>query len=338
MSKLTETNQRRVLKAFADSIKSVKNNTQISALQAAVEANDLDQVLRVAGLDRSAFVAFEESVQRAYIEGGVVTASQIGRIPIDDGSVAFRFNVRAPEAEQWIREHSSKRIVEILDDQREAIKTTLDAGIALGSNPRTTALDIVGRINPATRNREGGIIGLTNQQAGFINNARQELINLDSAYFTRALRDKRFDATIKKAIETGKPLTNEQITKAITQMENRALRFRGENIARTESLNALRAGQYQAIAQATEVGDIESQDVVRVWNSSGDERTRIDHSIMDGQEVGLDEPFTAPDGSQLMFAGDDSLGAPAEQVINCRCIVDTKIDFIGRAVKIGGFA
>ncbi len=57
--------------------------------------------------------------------------------------------------------------------------------------------------------------------------------------------------------------------------------------------------------------------MTREWDAAGDKDTRDSHSAMDGQKRGLDEPFTTGDGWQLMHPGDGSLGAPAEEVINC---------------------
>lgn len=74
------------------------------------------------------------------------------------------------------------------------------------------------------------------------------------------------------------------------------------------------------------------------WVATKDDRVRglkpyekrngIDHDAMDGVEVPLNEPFTLPDGSKVMFPGDISMGAPPEQTINCRC---TMIEFIKEA-------
>jgi hypothetical protein len=42
---------------------------------------------------------------------------------------------------------------------------------------------------------------------------------------------------------------------------------------------------------------------------------------MNGQKVqGLSQPFTFPDMSQAMYPGDDSLFAPAGNLIQCRCV------------------
>ncbi len=86
------------------------------------------------------------------------------------------------------------------------MRITLERGQLEGNNPRVTALDIVGRIDPVTKKRVGGVIGLTNNQEQWVANGRRYLEQLDSKYFNLELRDKRFDGTVKKAIEAGKPL------------------------------------------------------------------------------------------------------------------------------------
>lgn len=56
----------------------------------------------------------------------------------------------------------------------------------------------------------------------------------------------------------------------------------------------------------------------KVWLATEDGHTRPDHRAADGQKVGMDEPFTVG-GDQLMFPGDNSLGAAADQIVRCRC-------------------
>ena len=54
------------------------------------------------------------------------------------------------------------------------------------------------------------------------------------------------------------------------------------------------------------------------WNTIMDGKERESHAEVDGEVVPVDEPFFVG-GSELMYPRDDSLGAGAEEVINCRC-------------------
>jgi uncharacterized protein with gpF-like domain len=103
-----------------------------------------------------------------------------------------------------------------------------------------------------------------------------------------------------------------EIAKRLQTVYSDFSRRRSMVIARTEVASASNAGSHFSAAQT-------GLDYKRVWLSSRDDRVRDDHWEMDGQTVGKDEPFTAPDGSQLMFPGDSSLGASAAQTVNCRC-------------------
>jgi hypothetical protein len=359
LSKLTDQQEAAMRAAFLEAVQGIKDQARLADLQAAIARNDFEAAITVLGMDRAAFAPVESSLASSFAVGGTATAAAIGRVPVPNvGSVQFRFNVRDPAAERWLLTHSSELITEIVTDQRDVIRSALSQGVFRGDNPRTTALDLVGRINAATGKRQGGVIGLTSQQEGWIRNARAELerahlpaeritdlisgrskaieVAPGDLYLNRKLRDQRFDGAVKRAIASGEPLSKADIDKAITQMQNRALKYRADVIARTESIDALRAGQHNAIMQAVELGEVDARDAMKTWDSSLDDRTREDHAAADGQTVPVDQPFIVA-GEALMYPGDTSMGASAGNTIQCRCHEVVKIDFIGRQVRLEGF-
>jgi hypothetical protein len=320
-------------RAFAESVADLRAGVDIAALERALAAGNLEAAIQALRLDTAAFLRLETALAANYSAVGTATAASISalRNPATGARLFVRFDLRNPRAEAWLREHSSRRIVEIVADQREAVRVIAEAGVRLGDNPRRTALDIVGRINRVTGRREGGVIGLTSTQAQWVANAREELASDDPAllrrYLGRERRDKRFDRAILRAIRDGEPLPADTIRRATERYSDRMLQLRGETVARTEALSGLNAARDEAFRQAVDSGQISRQQVTKVWNATGDSRTRDSHEAMDGQEVPLDQPFETPDGYRLMYPTDSSLGAPAEETIQCRCWLEQRVDF-----------
>lgn len=56
------------------------------------------------------------------------------------------------------------------------------------------------------------------------------------------------------------------------------------------------------------------------WKTFGDSKVRPTHKDAAGQTVPIGEPFIVG-GYKLMFPCDSSLGAGAEEIVNCRCTV-----------------
>jgi hypothetical protein len=62
----------------------------------------------------------------------------------------------------------------------------------------------------------------------------------------------------------------------------------------------------------------EPVNIKKVWVTVGDNRVRMSHVLADGQVQNSGDPFIVQ-GQRLMQPGDTSLGATADNVINCRC-------------------
>lgn len=302
----------------------MRNQAQISTVVGHLEAGNVQAALVAIRIDPLFFQPMSRAIEEAYWQGGVAALAGLPAIPdpFGGGNYAFAFDGRHPRAEAWVTAKSSTMIRDIVAEQTELVRGVMLNGIAQGQAPARIALDIVGRIDPLTKARTGGILGLTQTQAGHVQAARAQLASGDPAqlraYLGRALRDKRYDRAIQSAIRTGKPVPARMIDNAIRSYENRYLNYRGNVIARTEGINAYRAGRHEGFAQLTETGVVRQDQIIRVWDATMDGRERPDHKAMNKVEVrGMDAPFVLPDGSRMMFPGDDSLGASAAQVIQC---------------------
>ncbi len=121
--------------------------------------------------------------------------------------------------------------------------------------------------------------------------------------------DAALQRTIAAGIEEGKG--SDAIARDIRALETFFNVSRSLRISRTEVIAASNLG---SIEGAREV----DPRMIKEWLSTPDSRTRETHVAADGQKRRLDDPFDVG-GSQLMFPGDTSLGAPLSETVNERC-------------------
>lgn len=313
--------------AFMRSVRSIIDFAQIGRIAERLERGDVEGAVKEVGLTPVNFRDLDKAVAEAFEDGGKFTAKRIPAIREPDGHrLNVQFDVRNPVAERILKEESAKLVTEIVDDQRNMIRETLRKAMEAGQNPREAALDLVGRINPTTGVRSGGSIGLTSTQESWVRTYEAELRSANPrAALSRTLRDKRFDGSVIKAAKDGKPLTDDAIKKMVTAYRNRALRYRAENIARTEALSSLHQAKMEALRQAVEKG-LDPSTITLTWHTAGDKRVRHTHQGMNGQAVKYGEKFVSPSGARLAYPGDPT--APASEVINCRCTTEESIDFL----------
>lgn len=314
-------------KAFIDSIANIRDNVQIEQIVKALQDGSMEAAMKAVGINPVMFRPMDRAIASAFEAGGTITTSGFPDVG-NPGELKtiFQFDVRNPNAEAWLRNYSSRHITEIVDDQRKMVQQVLARGLEAGDNPRTIALDIVGKIG-ANGKRTGGLLGLTSSQEEWVQNYYDALRSDNpSDALSYSLRDARFDAAVKRATESGTPLTEDQIDSMTTAYANRALRYRAEAIARTESMAALHEAQGQAVDQAIESGAVDPKNVLQTWRiTKRDKRTRKSHKDMEGQTVKYGEMFVSGLGNELAYPGDPN--GVAEDVINCRCWREFSIDF-----------
>ena len=317
----------RVQRAINEAFERARESLPIGRIAGAIDAGDQSGAVELATMPASNLDSYAQELRDAYAAAGNATAKKIGTVPLQGGGAAAAvFNTLDRQTREAIDRRVARRVTEVIEDQREAIKVAIAAGLEQGRGARSIALDIAGRVDSETGRRTGGIVGLTSQQSAWTANFREELLSGSVKYKARRLRDRRLDRTIDGYIQRGEPVPANIINLSVQRYTARTQRYRGEVIARTEALNALRDGQAEAVRQVLESPDtaLDNHDAVKVWGASGGERTREAHQAANGQEVPVDQPFIV-DGELLNHPGDDSLGASAGNVIQCRCTVSYRL-------------
>lgn len=322
-----------VQQAFLDSIERIKSDALLQQLVELIARGDIGGAIRALNIEPLAYQALDRALTNAYGAGGGITADNLPALIDRSGArVVIRFNVRNQRAEAWARDYVGSLIRGISQDQVLSVRQTIEAGLAAGRNPRSTALDLIGRINRATGRREGGVIGLTSRYTETVNKARQSLLTGDKdgmrAYLELGRRDKRFDRSVLRALEDGRGLSADMAERATGRLADSYLQLRGQTIAQTETLTSVNAARREAFRQGLDATGYTEQDTEREWSSAGDGKVRDTHRAMDGQKVrGLEARYQSPSGAQLLHPGDPS--APAAERIGCRCVEIIRIRYFG---------
>lgn len=326
-----------VRRAFVQAIMNTREAVDVSALVAALEAGDVARAASLLEINPRLLFPLNDAIMGSYAAGAKMVTDAARR-----SGVVIGFDGRHPRAEAYARDQVGTMITQLAESQREgtiaAVRDVVENQLVDGRAPRSAALDIVGRVNRSTGFREGGIVGLDAQRADRLWKVTQGMRtpegvqDLVQGGRVRYKVNRATERRILRAFDAGTSVPEADRVLSARQYGNQLLRERGETIARTESITALRAGRREGFEQAIEQGAVDRDAIQREWDASGDSRVREDHTAMDGATLDtMTEPWVLPDGSRMMYPGDGSMGAPADQVINCRCVEVYRVDWIKNA-------
>ena len=322
-----------IQEVFLQTMQGVVDDAILDQMIVAIENNDAEALFKASGFTPAALSPILDRIQQSYKDGGLSESSLWPkRIVTPTGVVRFRFDMRNTVVEQDLKQYSSGFVTRLTNEARSNVRMVLQRGMLAGDNPRQTALNIVGKVNRSTGKREGGVIGLTVGQEGWVANTKRYLEQGDSKYFSLKLRDRRFDSVVKKAMADKRKLKPSEIDRLVTSYKVKALKYRGETIGRTETLQSINRGAAASYAQAINEGKLNRSQVTKEWDDASDPRTRRTHRKMGvtygkGKGIGVDDIFVSPSGSRLKQPGDTTLDADASEIVNCRCIVKYRIDW-----------
>ena len=270
----------------------------IADIEAALAAGGADAVIR-AVFSESRINSELAEARREILNA--VDASGQGAVRNVIATQTFAFDVLAPQVLERVQSMATVSLGKFAADVQASIRAEATLGLLRGENPRTTAR----RIRDA--------VGLAPNQQEAVSNFRNALevaaTNKDALGY--ALRDKRFDATIRAARAAGRSLSVEQMDRMVEAYQRRFVAFHAETIARTTALDANKLGQELALAQAADAGAVEPSRLVKRWVATLDDRVRDAHAEMDGIEVMYDDPWNVPGEGLQMY--------PGEGTYNCRC-------------------
>lgn len=323
----------KVAKAFEAAIDDLRAQADLQRLIRAIARNDLPDAIAALNLDTAAYNQLVDAIEAAHRDGGAQLADALPQPPrgSEAARVVYRFNARNVRAEQITRRQAAQLVTRVTAEQVDVLQVNLERHLSEGRAPRDAALDIVGRTNPLTGKREGGILGLSSPQEAYVANARAELSDPERMgnYLTRARRDKRYDGQVRKAQETGKPIPAAVRQKMVTAYERRLLELRGQTIGRTEAMTSLQQAKLEGARQLVESGRASAEAVTRIWRNSGLRNSRDSHVALHNVKVGLDEAWISPESSAaIMYPGDPT--APAGERINCACDQNIRVDYFAQ--------
>ena len=306
-------------RAFQNGAALITDQVQLSRLRDAIQSRDIESVLREIDITDSAWDEFRNLLVQTYAEGGI---SEVSGMAYRDRP---RWNSATSQSETYAREVIGGHITRIAEDSRIAVRGVVADGLAFGRSVDRIAIDIIGRRDGA--GRSGGVVGLNDMQARWVLNMRQWLTDDPSRALTYTRRDRRFDAVIRAAIASGRPLTQSQIDRITAAYSARLLRLRGQTIARTERQSAINAGRQEAWRQSAERMGLPLESINKTWIHSTRKMEPRPFHLEAGRTKqtvqGLNTPFVVG-GFSCLYPHDPTL--PASEVVNCSCSVKYSIN------------
>lgn len=225
-------------------------------------------------------------------------------LPARAREISALFNTLNPNVLTAIQDLDTKVLRSLVPEIRETMRAAVEAGLRDGTSAREMARGL----------RES--IGLAPNQAEAVTNFRRMLEGgprtpVYKGALQTPVRDRRFDAAIKRAMKNGERLTPEQVDRFTEAYQRRFIARNAEAHARTAAVDAQKVGQQLAWQEAKESGALGDAEVEVVWVTNLDGRERPEHNAANGITRPLDGVYTEGEVAGQSY--------PGEGEWNCRC-------------------
>jgi len=217
LHRIADTATPKVRRQFLEAIDSIRGTTRVKELREALEVGSSIEVFTALGVDK---LGLEMSALVTTLrEAYNKAAIEAGKILPKEIQAGFRFDMFNPRAVDYARLRAAELVSQVSDSTRRGIQRVIAEGVESGLTVQ----------QQASRIKE--MLGLTPRQVSALDNFKQMLTT-----------------------EGRKPA---QIKRMVNRQKNRMLRSRATAIARTETINAVNAGQEEIWAQAMDQGLID---------------------------------------------------------------------------------
>lgn len=232
MIALADKMEPRMRDSFLRAVDKMKSDIDMTALTQSIANND--RVLSSMAIGDKAWGKLLE--QSAKIPAEMFDkAGQVGAAGLKNPfNISASFTMKNPRAQAWARTNSSKLITQIGGETRKGIQQVIGSAYELGLPSKETARVI----------RE--MVGLTEKQGAAVFNFRERLI-----------------------AQGRKP---DQVARMTTKYEAKLLKYRSENIARTEIAKAGNEGLIESWRQAADAGLLDANNTNVEWLAAFDDR------------------------------------------------------------------
>lgn len=302
--------ERSVRLAFEQFVDNVQSPDAMREVADLLGRNDVEGALRV--IDR--YVTRLAPILSTVFQAAAVdeTSALVEQVKSWAPVVGLRFDPTDTRAATLMRDSQLQFIAEFSSTQREATRQALSQALIDGKGSRATA--------KAFRDS----IGLTAGMEETVRNYRRLLEEGSREALERELRDRRYDRSIIRADTTDEPLSAKQIEAMTERYRQNYLRFRSETIAITETGRVVGAGRQESFDQIAADIDLDDSQIERDWFTHRDGRERWSHRHMQVRKVrGRQAPFITGAGVPMMRPHAE--GAPADEVVRCRCFQNFRI-------------
>jgi hypothetical protein len=302
--------------SFLDAIRELQSNQlSIADLEAAIlngnidgaisasQIDKLDDLLFGIGMNNDAYV-FTTQMQSAFYAGAYAAISNL----VATKQTGIAFNPLNERAIIIMRTKGLQTVTGITTTTRDGIRAIITRQIQDGINPNKAAKEI----------RQ--LIGLTDSQMQAVTNFRRQLEAQSNLGFTPA-SERRLSAVeqsvVRRHMKDGN-LDKQSIDNMVDRYYQSLLNKRATDIARTESMSAVNAGQSELWQQGLDLGIFDDNVDRKFWIVTPDDRLRATHAAIPNMNpfgVKIRAMFITPFGP-VFSPGDYNSG-----LINCRCVL-----------------